>query len=291
VGAGQLEVGLLRQSAVVQGPNWLIQRLGLLFAPRPAFGGAVLRSPVELHVAEASAPARRYRLIRDGELFWETDRRSHLLASLEWTVGNALVDRARADFLLLHAAVAATEHGALLLPAGSGGGKSTLVAGLMSGGWRYLSDEVAALELCSGLVAAFPRSVSLKLGGRQAVRSGYPAAPLIAGGRRFGRERIWYLPPPPDAVPASPLPVRWIVLPSYRAGETVLSPLRRSEVLPALLAQSFNLGRFGAAGIERLVRVVAGATCYRLTSGDLAQAVQTLGGLAASAAGARPPLA
>jgi hypothetical protein len=184
--------------------------------------------------------------------------------------------------------VAATEHGALLLPAGSGGGKSTLAAGLMSAGWRYLSDEVAALEPGSGLVAAFPRSVSLKLGGRQAVRSGYPAAPLIAGGRRFGRERIWYLPPPPDAVPASPLPVRWIVLPSYRTGETVVSPLRRSEVLPALLAQSFNLGSFGAAGIERLVRVVAGATCYRLTSGDLVQAVEALGGLAASPAGARP---
>jgi hypothetical protein len=46
-----------------------------------------------------------------------------------------------------------------------------------------------------------------------------------------------------------------------------------------LVEQSFNLERFGGAGVRILAEIVRGAECYRLTFSDLDEAVGIVEGL------------
>lgn len=59
------------------------------------------------------------------------------------------VQRIRKDLYFLHAAVAEVDGKAYLLVAKSGGGKSTTLWGLLHHGWRYLSDELAPIDLAT----------------------------------------------------------------------------------------------------------------------------------------------
>jgi hypothetical protein len=68
--------------------------------------------------------------------------------------------------------------------------------------------------------------------------------------------------------------IHFVVAPSYRKGSsTALQPMSRAEALVTLADNSFNLGRFGARGVEALATLVGGARCYRLRMGDLDTAV------------------
>jgi serine kinase of HPr protein (carbohydrate metabolism regulator) len=52
--------------------------------------------------------------------------------------------------------VAAWQDRAYLFVGPSGQGKSTLVAALLDRGWRYLSDEIGAIDAAAGCVHPFP---------------------------------------------------------------------------------------------------------------------------------------
>jgi hypothetical protein len=78
------------------------------------------------------------------------------------------------------------------------------------------------------------------------------------------------------AVVASAEPA-WIVAPSYRPGQaTSMEPLPRAEALAILVDEAFNLGRFGVEGFRALAAVVDRCQCWRLTTGDLAGAVEAV---------------
>jgi hypothetical protein len=72
-----------------------------------------------------------------------------------------------------------------------------------------------------------------------------------------------------------------VVQPRYEAGAVArLETMSRADALRLLVEQSFNLDRFGGAGVRVLAGIVRGADCYRLTFGDLDEAVGTVQGLA-----------
>lgn len=269
-------VGLLGGFVGVKGPGWLPRSLSQLYPPGAvaAEGERVLQSQFEVR---ADPAARLLELVRDGQLVWRGGQRADLLATLVWSIDNALADAGRERYLMLHAAVAARHGLALLLPAPSGSGKSTLVAGLISAGFDYLSDEVAAINPSAGTLSPFARSVALKAGGRAALRAAFPSAELRASGRRFERERVWFLRPPTETIPPEPLRARWVVLPRYVSRQpSRLRPIPRSEALSLFLRQSFNVGDYGGAGVSRLVDLLRGADCLSLEGGDLLGAIGLL---------------
>lgn len=69
---------------------------------------------------------------------------------------------ARADLLFVHAAVLGDENGAILLVAPSGTGKSTTALALAERGLRYLSDELAPVDVERGVVHPYPHALCLK---------------------------------------------------------------------------------------------------------------------------------
>ena len=281
-------VSLLEGAVDVVGPDWLVAPVSRLYPPGSLEPRGSTSAGGLLEVREQPADPQ-LSLFRDGQLIWRGSQRSDLLATLEWSIDNALADAARGRYVLIHAGVAARRGAALLLPSPSGGGKSTLTAGLVSAGFEYLSDEVAAIDPADGTLRAFARSVSLKAGGRAAIQAAFPSVELVASGRRFGREKVWFLRPPAEALPGRPLVARWVVLPRYaRRQPTRLRQIPRSEAFAVFLSQSMNVGDFRAAGIARLVALLSGAQCFSLESGDLLEAVNTLRQLTDGAPAAAP---
>ena len=90
------------------------------------------------------------------------------------TDGWELLDRVSSDifqyvvrvgngFLDIHAAVLEREGNLVLIAGAPGAGKTTMTLELLGRpGWTYLSDDLAALDVHAGDVAAFPKPLSLK---------------------------------------------------------------------------------------------------------------------------------
>lgn len=75
---------------------------------------------------------------------------------LLWTASN-LAD----DFFFFHAGAVASENGGIIFPAVSGLGKTTLTVRLVQKGFKFLSDEVACMNIEHQKIEPFPRKINL----------------------------------------------------------------------------------------------------------------------------------
>lgn len=85
----------------------------------------------------------------------------------------SIVARVRSHFLV-HASVASQNDQGIILSADSSHGKTTLVLELVRRGFRFLSDEMAALGRADHLVHPFPRCLRIRPGTLEL--AGFPAA-------------------------------------------------------------------------------------------------------------------
>jgi HprK-related kinase A len=194
------------------------------------------------------------------------------LAHLLWHVNRQAVDSAT-DHLLLHASAAERDGHAVICPAPMESGKTTLIAGLVRSGWRYLTDEAVAIDPSTGLVQPYPKPLSVDPGSFGVLADLEPA--LDAGAARWLGTQ-WHLDPRAVGLPALGEPSRpaLVVTPRYEPGcETTLEALDRADALVLLCENSFNLKRFGTAGFRALARTVCACLCYRLRMSDLDTAV------------------
>jgi hypothetical protein len=145
---------------------------------RPARG--TLTANFEPAVADCAlvieSPEAWYRLLRagDGHVLERRDRRDGALESTVITGGDAIATRIglvqsallrslaalRPDLLLVHGAAAGYEGGAIVLPGGSGRGKTVLSVALAQHGFEFLSDDVAGLDPTAGIIEPFPRGLN-----------------------------------------------------------------------------------------------------------------------------------
>jgi HprK-related kinase A len=196
---------------------------------------------------------------------------------LEWGL-NWCVSSHCNQYLIVHAAVLERSGGALLLPGPPGSGKSTCCAGLVSRGWRLLSDELTLIDPASAAVAPLPRPVSLKNASIDIVRRFLPAAVLSPTVRDTLKGSVAHLKPPRDSVRRATEPARprWIVLPRYEAGAPArLKPLSKGRAFMQLADSAFNYSLHGRRGFELLADLVQGCACYELAYGDLEAALRT----------------
>ena len=204
---------------------------------------------------------------------------------LEWGL-NWCVSAHYHRHFILHAAVVERSGGALLLPAPPGSGKSTLCAGLLSRGWRLLSDELALIDPATGDVVPLPRPVSLKNASIEVIARFAPGAVLGPTVRDTLKGSVAHMTPPVDSVrrASEPARPRWVVLPRYEAGAVLrLEPLPRGRAFMQLVDSAFNYHLYGREGFEVLARMVETCACYQLAYGDLEDAVRACADLATGA--------
>ena len=174
--------------------------------------------------------------------------------------------RARPDLLWMHGAAVASAGRALLLPGARGRGKSTLATALCARGWRFLSDDVIALDPPTLHVHPFPRVPELREDPgeamddewiREAPKAAFDVAHCLADG--------------PHAVAAIVFPCA-----SRTGAPESLERRTPSEAVRAIAEGCWNFAELGLLAPATLSRLVSGVPAMTLEFSDTAAAAERL---------------
>lgn len=221
----------------------------------------------------------------DGAAPFNALPRAQAFPMLEWGL-NWCVSSHCHQFIIVHAAVVSRGNLAVLMPAPSGTGKSTLCAGLALAGWRLMSDELALIDARTGELSALARPVSLKNASIEVVRAWAPHAefgPVVADTIKGSVAHV--KPTEASAVAADERArARWVVLPAFDPSAIPsLEPLSRGQAFMQLVDNAFNYDVHGADGFRVLADLVEGCDCFQLRYARMDDAVAILNELAATA--------
>lgn len=190
----------------------------------------------------------------------------------------------RAPLAYCHAGAVSRGGQSLLMPGGSGVGKSTLTAFLAAQGFSYLGDDGIAIGEDDMSLLPLPTCLSIKAGSWAVLEPYYPALPKLTTVNRYGRS-IRYVDPhgsyesrPTAAAPSA------IVFPVYCPGtSTRLIPLRPSQTMIQLLeAHARLLGSATKERLGKLVRFVERTPAYELNYSELPGAMSAIEDMLAS---------
>ena len=256
-------------------------------ATRPSDEAAVSAALAPFAIALDTEPATAYELRTDEGKFWlyvddhgarMSEDPGEPLDLLFWFVGENIV-RDESHRVILHAgAVVGRDGRALLLPGPSGSGKSTTTLGLIGAGMRYLSDEFAAIDPGTGLVAPFPRPLAIKHGSRRLMpHLDGLAVSAPTSGRTTVHVPVERLGGEAATVATEP---GWVVFPTYVEGATTeLTPLTPGETCMDLLRCTFRLSDRPLEALRVMADTARRSRGFRLQVGDLAEAVKVLSDL------------
>ena len=211
-------------------------------------------------------------LVVDGEEIVRGGSALEAVEYLVWEVSQRAIALG-SDHLALHAGSLSWGGNGVVLPAPSGSGKSTLTAGLTVAGCEYLSDEVALIDLESGMLHPFPRALGMSQRSIGLIPGLLERLPPELGASDRMERHV-----PPDALRPSPIggpcELRCVIVPEHVPGaSTVLEPTRRSEAVLAMMANAFNFAEFKGAGLVALAAIAQHVSAYRLRMGELSGAV------------------
>jgi len=213
----------------------------------------------------------------DDEYIAYVEKPNWLLGYVAWRINHEVIARS-SGYVLVHAAAASLRDIGIVIPGAPEAGKTTLVAGLVRAGFSYLTDEATAIVPSTLRIEPYPKPLSIDPGSWSVLADLQPS-PGDAGGY-FDHQ--WSVPPTSirtDAV-GSAVPPRLFVFPQYRPNApTSCSPMPRSEILVELLRQTFGVHDHGRHSLEVLAAAVRESRGYRMTVGDLNEAVEAVRGL------------
>lgn len=210
------------------------------------------------------------------------------MAALAFEMGlNLSVALKCCRFVTIHAGVVASEQGAIIMSAESGGGKSTLTAALMCNGYRLFSDEFALVSLNSGDLNPYPRPISLK-------QESIPIVRALTGDERVSKPLtgtpkgdIAYCRVNKQDLEAAQqtAKARLLLFPKFALGGAPQArKLSPAEAVMRLIPASTNYSLLGEAAFKALLTIVERASAYEITYGntehglELVQELMALGG-------------
>ncbi len=207
--------------------------------------------------------------------------RAQALPMLEWGM-NWCITAYGHHQLVIHAAAVARNGRAAILPAPPGSGKSTLCAGLVSRGWRLLSDELTLVNLDSGQLHALARPVNLKNASIQIMRDYAPQAQFSPIVNDTTKGAVSLMQAPEASVERAHETVQpaWIVLPRYVAGASAqLTPMTQGDAFLSLADNAMNYHILGELGFRAIGTLTDRCAAYRFEYGLLDDAIATFDAL------------
>jgi hypothetical protein len=225
----------------------------------------------------SDAPNARFRLMIDGRWVLGSGQVGHVLGDL-YTHINLDAFEASPERVAIHAgALSTTGRVGMILPAPSGSGKTTLVAGLVRAGFGYLSDEAAVLDPLTATLEPYPVHLSLKAASQRRFPEWRPPDADVAssGG-------TWYV--DPDAIRAGSVvpacPIGFVIAHRYEPGARLrVERLTPGEAMVELSRNLMLARRDASRSLELLARICQASTSYRITRGDLDEAVAAIADL------------
>lgn len=219
---------------------------------------------------------RRYEVWADGEHRFTVWNNASVLPHIEWAI-NWHIMLYQPRYYQIHAGVVECEGQGVILPAGPGSGKTTLTAGLVRSGWRYLSDEFALIDPDDLCLRDYPKALCVKEGSYPVI----DAMGLKSSRRRDYQKgqkgRVTFIKPSELNRPGvgGRCPVRHVIFPKYEAGQSPrLTEISRAAAVLRLNEVSFNFRKFRSAGVRIMADICRDARCYELQSGPLVETVE-----------------
>lgn len=202
------------------------------------------------------AQADGFFIDRDGERF-EAETVSDFLYFFEKDLTIALQYK-RPDLYFIHAAAVEWDGVAALLVAPSGTGKSTTAFGLLHEGFRYLSDELAPVDLQTMAVQPYPHALCLK---------SPPPPPYDLPAETLRTEATLHL--PVSALPSTTcdtqVPLGAIFfLTREGGGDTTMEPVGAAEASVRLYANVLNNLAHPGEGLDAAIHLSSRIPCFHL---------------------------
>lgn len=201
--------------------------------------------------------ASRYHLLYEDDVEISRAKKVEmLLATLESNLRLYVAEMTRRR-VFVHAGVVGVGKQAIIIPARSMGGKSTLTAAFIRAGATYYSDEYAVLD-SRGRVHPYPKPISIR-NSKDYSQTDYPVEAFggVAGTR--------------------PLPVGLVLLTSYKKGArwrpTSLSP---GKSVLAILDHTVSARRHPDKAFETLRAVVSRARVMKGVRGEAGDVVEAV---------------
>jgi HprK-related kinase A len=236
----------------------------------------------EVELLPVAGPRRAWRpgvrFLADGTEPFEPMPAGLALPQLEWGL-NWVFAHLFTRHWLLHAGTLDWHGAGLLLLAAPGSGKSTLTAALSLAGARLLSDEFGVLRLSDRRLLPITKPVALKNAAIALIARRSPQAVLGPVFHKTHKGDVAHLAVPAAAAARRHDSVRpaVVVFPTWRAGARAeLTEVRPARAMAEFAANSFNYGVLGEAAFEAACALAAEASCWRLTFGELDDALALL---------------
>ncbi len=227
----------------------------------PALVRPTLRRP-DAFFSIVSSDGERRLILGGEELTSGPDGRllDHLVSQLNYLAVE------RCPHLAVHAGVVANEGRVVAFPAPSGSGKSTLTAACIKAGFAYVSDEALCLRLTDGAVVPYPKPINLWP--PSLARLGLAAdrvRPLLVTARDLGGDAA-----------TGPLHLTDVVILDHDSPTTHLRPIARTQILMALMRNSFNHYRYRRAAFDIATEMTRRSRAWALSYDDPAEAAALL---------------
>jgi len=219
---------------------------------------------------------KRFALLQDGSIrYSELPSIEALYVFLEGAVTELALHHQK-SFIQLHAGAVCKDGEAILFPADSGLGKTTLVISCVLAGFDCLSDDIILVEPHSLEMHPFPRLLHV----REDTLHLFPqlkSQALFVGDDDgeacyyMGREAIR------EDCSADIAKPRAVVIPHYEPNsQTSLEAIGQTEAVSALMAQCINWARHGENGIHFLAELLKRVETYRLRYSNAIEAAELL---------------
>lgn len=215
------------------------------------------------------------RFLYDGTMPFEPLPIDHAIPFLEWAMNWCISSQAH-QYLILHAAVVERDGLAAILPAPPGFGKSTLCAGLISRGWRLLSDELTLISPGELSITPLCRPVSLKNRSLSVIKAFAPSAEFGDVTSDTAKGAVCHMKVPKqhlDRISECATP-GWVIFPKYvKDAPARLTPRSRASSMLELGCNAFNYTLLGRTGFKTLADIVSSSDCHDFEYGSLDDAV------------------
>jgi hypothetical protein len=188
--------------------------------------------------------------------------------TLLWSLNQLALGTCR--YAVLHAGAVAWGAAAVVLPAPSEAGKSTLVAALVRDGFAFLSDEFAPLAVEDCRLRAYRCPLGLDAGSFRLFPELRPHTPCALEDAEH-----WLVPIAgvAESAQGDRFAPRALIFPTYLAGgPATLTPLDAKDALALAANETLNLFELGRTGFATLCQVIRTTPAFRLTFDDLSQA-------------------
>lgn len=223
-------------------------------------------------------------LAKHGNIVYKTPDWLNLLFRLQEYFLNDFIKSTRDQYYLVHSAVLVKKGRAVVFPGISKSGKSTITIALLKEGFKYLSDEVAAIDLKTLRVTGFPRAIvirekTLPLFPSLKPEINYLSYKLLSSEKV---RRIHYGIPSEKNLASmnKSYPISAIVFPEYnQKGNTFIEIKPPSVAMYDIMQCSLNQRRLEEKGFITAARLLRQTKFYSLQTKDLVKACEIINDL------------